>query len=58
MTLQRQLAEIGMGKSDFFHPLLWLLLPWQFQLRLAFAKPYGHGLLHQWPGHTPNLNLI
>ena len=31
-------------------------LSWQFQLN--FAKPYGQGLLHQWPGHSPNLNLI
>ena len=33
-----------------------MLLYWQFQL--AFAKPYGQGLLHQWSGHSPNLNLI
>ena len=33
-----------------------MILSWEFQL--AFAKPYGQGLLHQWPGHSPNLNLF
>ena len=56
MTLRRQEVKIGMGKSDFFYHLLWMLLSWQFQL--AFAKHYGRGLLHQYPGHSPNLNLI
>ena len=46
-----------MGKSDFFN-LLWMLLPWQFQLGLAFAKAYGQELLHHWPGLFPNLSLI
>ena len=46
------------GKIRFFYYLLWMLLPWQLQLRLAFAKPFGYGLLHQWPGHTPKFNLI
>ena len=47
-----------LGKSDFFYHPLWMLLPWQFQLRLAFAKPYDGELLHHWPGRSPNLNLI
>ena len=33
-----------------------MLLSWEFQL--AFSKPYGQRLLHQWPGHSPNLNLF
>ena len=47
--LQRQVVKLGMGKWK------WMLPPWQFQLRLAFAKHYCQRLLHQWPGH---LNLI
>jgi hypothetical protein len=43
-------------KIRFYYYLLWMLLSWQFQL--AFAKYYGRGLLQQWPGHSPNLNLI
>ena len=33
-----------------------MLLSWQFQL--AFAKHYGRGLLHWYPGHSPIVNLI
>ena len=29
-------------ESDFYYNLLWMLPPWQFQLRLASAKHYGH----------------
>ena len=43
-------------KIRLFYHLFWMLLSWEFQL--AFSKPYGQGLLHQWPGHSPNLNLI
>ena len=25
---------------------LWMLMPWQFQIRLASAKPYGQEPLH------------
>ena len=54
MTLWRQVVKIWIGKSDFFYRLLWMVLPWKFQLRLAFAKPHGQKLLHHWPGHSPN----
>ena len=50
------MVKIGMKKSGFLYHLLRMLLSWEFQL--AFAKPYGQGLLHQWPGHSPNLKLI
>ena len=45
-------SKLEWGNQTFLSSFL----SWQFQL--TFAKPYGQGLLHQWPGHSPNLNLI
>ena len=56
MTLQRQEVKTWMGKLNSFLSSLVDVAVWQFQL--DFAMHYGQEMLHQWPGHSPNLNLI